>query len=240
MSDVTEVRTLAASEVHLALDVVRYGASFAFLGLYICRPDLRGRGYGRRVWSAGITHAGGRTIGLDGVVAQQENYARSGFALAWRNTRYRGIGGGEPATGLVDLDTIPFELVARYDRQTFEADRRRFLRLWIAQPDAVRLGAMRDGELAGWGLMRACSKGCKIGPLFADDQATAERLLDSFLASAPGQPVFFDVPEPNAAANKASEQRGMTPSFATARMYAGPRPHLDMDRIWGITSFELG
>jgi hypothetical protein len=278
-TDDIAVRTLSASEVHLAIDwarqegwnpgrfdaacfhaadpegflvslhegepaalvsVVRYGAAFAFLGLYICRPDLRGQGYGWRVWRAGMEHAGDRTVGLDGVPAQQGNYAKSGFALAWRNTRYRGTGGGEPVVGLVDLDTVPFELVARYDRHVFEADRRRFLRAWIAQPDAVRLGVVRDGELAGWGLMRPCCEGFKIGPLFADDQATAERLLDGFLAAAPGAPVFLDVPEPNAVANRAARERGMTPTFETARMYAGPRPGLRLDRVWGITSFELG
>jgi hypothetical protein len=222
------------------VSVVRYGDRFAFLGLYICRPDLRGRGYGIRVWNAGIAYAGDRTIGLDGVPAQQPNYARSGFVLAWRNARYSGIGGGEPVSGLTDLDTIPFAQVARYDSRVFEADRRRFLRTWVAQPDAIRLGVVRDGDLAGWGLLRACAEGYKIGPLFADDPATAERLLDGLLASVPGETVFLDVPEPNAAANRAALARGMEPVFETARMYAGPRPELQLDRVWGITTFELG
>jgi hypothetical protein len=222
------------------ISVVRYGEHYAFLGLYICRPDLRGRGYGMRVWRAGMEYAGGRTVGLDGVPAQQGNYARSGFELAWRNARYRGTGSGDPAPGLVDLDTVPFDLVARYDRGVFEADRRRFLRAWVAQPDAVRLGVVRDGELAGWGLMRPCAEGRKIGPLFADDEATAERLLDGLFAAAPGEPVFLDVPEPNAAADRAARRRGMEPVFETARMYAGPRPELDIARVWGITTFELG
>src|SRR5690606_35255096 len=151
-----------------------------------------------------------------GVPAQQGNYAKSGFALAWRNTRYRGTGGGAPVPGLVDLDTLPFDLVARYDRAVFEADRRCFLRLWIAQPDAVRLGVVRDGELAGWGLMCPCAEGHKIGPLFAGDQATAARLLDGFLAAVPGEAVYLDVPEPNAAANRAARERGMEPVFETA------------------------
>ena len=63
---------------------------FAFLGFYIVRPDLRGRGYGLRIWNAAVDHAGGRTIGLDGVVAQQENYKKSGFRLAYANVRYGG------------------------------------------------------------------------------------------------------------------------------------------------------
>src|SRR3954449_2773802 len=75
-----------------SISVVRYGSDFGFLGLYIVRPDLRGRGYGYRLWQAGMARLGERTVGLDGVVAQQENYRRSGFNLAHRNIRY----GGQP------------------------------------------------------------------------------------------------------------------------------------------------
>src|SRR5437899_11009279 len=73
---------------------VNYGASFAFLGFYIVREDLRGRGYGLRIWNAAIAHAGGRVIGLDGVVAQQQNYKKSGFELAYANIRYGGVVAG--------------------------------------------------------------------------------------------------------------------------------------------------
>ena len=69
---------------------VRYGTSFAFLGFYIVREDLRGRGYGLRIWNAAIAQAGARVIGLDGVVTQQENYRKSGFELVYPNIRYRG------------------------------------------------------------------------------------------------------------------------------------------------------
>src|SRR5690606_33641464 len=63
------------------ISVVASGDAFGFLGLYICRPEHRGRGHGYGVWQAGIARLGDRTIGLDGVVAQQANYARSGFSL---------------------------------------------------------------------------------------------------------------------------------------------------------------
>src|ERR1700736_2919408 len=72
---------------------VNYGASFAFLGFYIVREDLRGRGYGLRICNAPIAHAGPRVIGLDGVVAQQQNYRLSGFELAYLATRTAGNAG---------------------------------------------------------------------------------------------------------------------------------------------------
>jgi len=66
---VGEVEGAAAATI----SCLNYDERFAFLGFYIVRPDLRGRGYGLRIWNAAIAHAGARTIGLDGVVAQQDN-----------------------------------------------------------------------------------------------------------------------------------------------------------------------
>src|SRR5262245_6175778 len=92
---------------------VNYGASFAFLGFYIVRKDLVGLGYGRLIWNAAITHAGHRLIGLDGVVAQQENYKKSGFEFAYANVRYGGTVGAPDAqrAGVVTLTEIPLATV---------------------------------------------------------------------------------------------------------------------------------
>lgn len=232
--------SLHEGEPAAVISLVRYGDAFAFLGLYICRPDLRGRGYGLRAWNAALEYAGDRVIGLDGVPDQQANYARSGFDLAWRNARFQGTGGGTRPDGLVDLDTVPVAEVLAFDQGVFEAEREHFLRAWIAQPGAIRLAARRDGRLAGWGLLRPCLAGWKIGPLLANDEETATRLLDGLLASVPGEVVSLDVPLPNAVAVRAASERGMVEVFATARMYKGTPPALDLDRIWGVTSFELG
>ncbi len=39
------------------ISVVKYGADFAFLGLYIVHPAHRGKGYGKAIWDAGIESA---------------------------------------------------------------------------------------------------------------------------------------------------------------------------------------
>ena len=70
------------------ISVVRHSDAFGFLGFYICRPEHRGQGHGHALWQAAIAHLGDRCIGLDGVLAQQENYRRSGFACQRRNIRF--------------------------------------------------------------------------------------------------------------------------------------------------------
>src|SRR5215471_15407694 len=99
------------------ISCVNYSTSFAFLGFYIVREDLRGRGHGLRIWNAAIAHAGPRVIGLDGVVAQQQNYRKSGFKLAYANVRYGGTvaAPGARRTGVVALTEVPLAFVEAYD-----------------------------------------------------------------------------------------------------------------------------
>ena len=221
---------------------VNYGESFAFLGFYIVREDLRGRGYGLRIWDAAINHAGSRVIGLDGVVAQQENYRKSGFKLAYANVRYGGTvePPAAPQSVVIALSDLPLAAVEAYDATVFPAPRTAFLRCWIGTSAHVGRALLRDGALAGWGVIRPCRKGHKIGPLFADDRAAAEAVLSALLASVGEGEVFLDVPSINRDAIALAEGLGLAPVFETARMYTGAIPHLQPERVFGVTSFELG
>lgn len=107
------------------ISAVKYGDDFGFIGLYIVKPEHRGKGYGLQLWNAALERLKGRTIGLDGVVAQQENYRRSGFVLAHNNMRCESIGDGavSPNSAIVPLSTLPFETVEEYDRPFFPAGR---------------------------------------------------------------------------------------------------------------------
>lgn len=222
------------------LSVINYDARFAFLGFYIVRPDLRGRGLGWRTWQAGIAHAGGRVIGLDGVLAQQDNYRKSGFRLAHRNIRYGGVPTGLAArTPAAPLADVPFALVAEQDAQVFPAERPAFLRAWLSAPGHVGRAVLRDGRLAAWGVIRPCRQGRKIGPLVAEDRAAAETLFSALVGAEEGE-VFLDVPQPNREAVALARSHGLAPVFETARMYTGALPPLALERVFGVTSFELG
>jgi GNAT superfamily N-acetyltransferase len=221
---------------------VNYGASFAFLGFYIVREDLRGRGYGLRIWNAAIARAGRRVIGLDGVVAQQQNYKKSGFELAYANVRYGGtvVAPDTPQAGVIGLSEVPLATVEAYDATVFPAPRTSFLRAWINSPGHVGCALVRDGELAGFGVIRPCVNGRKIGPLVADDRATAEVVLSALLAKVGAGAIFLDVPSVNRDAIALAEDWGLAPTFETARMYTGAIPPLQLERVFGVTTFELG
>jgi GNAT superfamily N-acetyltransferase len=225
------------------ISCVNYDARFSFLGFYIVRPDLRGRGYGMRIWNAAIAHAQARVIGLDGVVAQQENYKKSGFRLAYANVRYGGAVAAPPASapaGVVALTEIPFAAVVADDAMVFPAPRAAFLRAWIDTPGHVGRALVRDGKLAAWGVIRPSRTGRKIGPLVADDRAAAEAVLVALLKGAGDGEVFLDVPRVNRDAVALAQALGLAPVFETARMYTGAIAPLRLERVFGVTTFELG
>lgn len=226
-----------------SLSAVNYGNGFGFLGLYIVKSEFRGQGYGKQLWNTALEYLQDCTIGLDGVVEQQPNYKKSGFTLAYRNIRFQSTGGGVKPDNpsIVELAELPFEEVKRYDRLFFSAERDAFLRCWISQPQCAARGIVRDNRLCAYGVMRACRNGYKIGPLCADDPALAEELFTALRSRAPeNAPIFLDVPEPNSSALDLVARYNMQKVFETARMYNGPAPELPLQRIYGVTTFELG
>ena len=225
------------------ISVVKYSQDFAFLGLYIVHPAHRGKGYGKAIWDAGIASAAGRTIGLDGVPAQQDNYRKSGFEFVHKSARWGGTLRGLVTTRSYVRPITPddFAALVAFDAQHVAVPRENFLREWLA-PSATRQteGYFEDGVLRGYGTIRRCVEGWKIGPLFAETPAIAETLLATLVTPAGTDLVYIDIPEPNGAAREMVQRLGFTPAFETARMYLGKAPTLPLGAIFGITTLELG
>jgi hypothetical protein len=141
---------------------------------------------------------------------------------------------------LVDVRDLPFDRLAAYDRRFFREPRDAFLSLWLSLPGHVGRAALRDGALEGFGVIRPCREGFKIGPLYAATPAIAAVLATALAGQAAGRPVALDVPEPHAEAMALAQAMGLAPVFETARMYTGPDPEIDRAGLYGITTFELG
>ena len=52
--------------------------------------------------------------------------------------------------------------------------------------------------------------------------------------------IFLDVPGINSDAVALAQDLGLAPSFETARMYTGAIRPLRLERVFGVTTFELG
>lgn len=229
--------------------IVRYGRSYGFMGFFIVRRDLRGHGLGTALWMHRRDLLRSRldddaSIEMDGVFAMQSWYARGGFELQHRDLRFEGVATRpKVASGtgdLVDLAELPFATVEAFDRLHFPAPRPEFLKQWIARPGGHGLGLVRGDRLAGLAVSRPCREGHKIGPLFACDVAAAERLLGELETRLEGDAIQLDLPEVNPDALEMVRRRGMREVFGCAKMTLGRPPELPWNRIFGVTTFELG
>lgn len=231
------------NEPIVCISAVSYDKDFGFLGFYICKPKHRNQGYGIQVWNKAISYLNTQNIGLDGVVEQQENYKKSGFKLAYNNARYQFKSKKfvNNNSGIVVVSNLSFDELVTYDRQFFPADRTAFLNCWIRQPESVVLASKINNQIKGYGMIRKCRTGYKIGPLFSENLRVADNLFQSLVSSIPeNTPVFLDIPEINPGAVKLVKKYSMKKSFSTARMYTKTPPKLPIERIYGITTFEVG
>ena len=222
------------------ISAVRYQGDFGFVGLYIMTPEARGKGWGMELWDHAMRHLDGCNVGLDAVTEQEQTYTRSGFSTYYRSTRFEGLGGGSRPKEAVRLQDVDFADIVAYDRQCFPGRREDFLRAWLDAPGARGFGLVNDGKLAGFGVIRPCAMGYKIGPLFADDAEIAEVLFLALTASVPGEKFYLDVIEPNRAAVGLALKYELKEVFTTVRMYTGGEPAMDVSKVFGVTSFELG
>jgi hypothetical protein len=216
------------------ISAVAYDANYGFIGLYICHPDWRGQGHGKAVWDAGMTYLGNRTIGLDGVPEQQANYASMGFVPTYESVRMSGTLHSLPAAAVVPVTPDLLPQLEALDRRCFPASRKDFLESWLAPPHQS-VAFVGNGELQGYAVLRQCLDGQKLGPIFAKTAEVATTLIGAFTG-----PTQIDIPTDQVDFISQLTAKGFTPSFATARMYRSAIPAVERDKVFAVTSLELG
>lgn len=230
-------------EAIASISAIKYNDTFGFLGFYMVKPKYRGKGYGYKIWQAGIQYLKGCNIGLDGVVNQQENYKKSGFRLAYNNIRFQGNGSGQLIQNpkLTPLNQVTIKQIKKFEKDFFPVPRPQFIEKWIQLPASYGYAILEDGDIKAYGVMRKCREGYKIAPLFAEKAEQANVLFEVFKSHAhTNEHIYLDIPEINSQAMALVKSHKMTEVFQTARMYTGEIPKLPIEKIYGITSFEIG
>ena len=169
-------------EAVASISVVNHSGAVAILGLYICKPEYRGKGYGLEVWRHGVAHAGDRAIGLDGVPAQQANYVRSGFSADSATVRYTG-GLSAPQDPPATVAIALADLIAA-DARYIGYPRAAFARAWFTDTPARKTLALSPACFA---TARQCRQGVKVGPLYAATEDELTALIAAVAAAFPGQ-----------------------------------------------------
>ena len=224
-----------------AISVVNHDPSFAFLGLYLCKPQFRGQGHGLDVWRAGIAHAGTRSIGLDGVPEQQQNYAKSGFVKYGSTIRYEGRINAASNARVRRASGDEIETLIAWDAKACGMDRATFAAAWFSQsPNRQTMVSTDGGKITGFATFRRCVSGTKIGPLYATSQADAQFLLASNPFARGDEPVYVDLQEQSSPLCGLLQERSFEPVFDTARMFNGASPEASPTLFHAIATMELG
>ncbi len=228
--------------------VIRHNSMFGFMGLFIVDKQFRGRKLGSKLWVARKEKLQSRlapeaTIGLDGVDEMVPFYERGGFRQFTRHRRFEFNSTDSTPdldSCLTELANIDFSEVEDLDEGCFPGNRHAFLRNWIEQENAIGLGFVEKDRLRGYGLMRPCLSGWKVGPLIAEEANIANRLWTGLARHGEGNSMFIDSPDDNPAAMDLCKSFSMTEVFGCQRMYLGHPPELDHAKIFGITTLEVG
>ena len=224
---------------------VSYDGNLGFGGFFILKPEYRNQKLGTELANYFVKTLSSRlkkgaAIGIDGVFNMQPTYAKWGFVFSHRNLRMESVAvKHEYNDKIQEIAQDDFEQVNNFDKQCFGFNRATFLKGWLNLADSKAL-KYTDAGLKGYGVIRKCVTGYKIGPLFAPNYKIADELFKGLSSYAAGEFVYLDTPENNEGAVKLAKNYGMKEMFGCARMYWGKAPNLPYEQIFGVTTFELG
>jgi GNAT superfamily N-acetyltransferase len=227
------------------MSLVRHARGFAFVGFYIVHPDYRGQGIGRTLWQHVTGRIGSHVVlGLDAVVSEEMTYRKAGFFRTHRSFRFGGTPNHSATSGpnsaLVTIDSANIAAIKAYDTEFFPSTRDSYLDAWLSADGHLAVAALMNGDVRGYGVIRPCREGHKVGPLFADDTETAEELFARLVTESGANQVYLDPPVANNDALEMCERLGLERVFETVRMYRGLAPTMRFPAMYGLTSFELG
>jgi hypothetical protein len=144
------------------------------------------------------------TACLYSVPTQISRYANSGFKKdfhiqRWQKIFIRETSNVEETTeDLKQLNSISIESIIEYDQSIFSVSRKKLLAKFIQNEHIVGFASTDEkGKITGFGLIRPCTQGYRIGPLYANHIENAQKLFYSLLSKANNCTVFIDAPSHN-------------------------------------------
>lgn len=174
-----------------------YGEGYATLGLIIVSPQHQGAGIGKMLMQALLDQAGTRTLMLNATPQGVPLYEKNGFRPSGEIHQHQGVLPASPPPALAAHERIRFAamsdlpVVAGLDADATGLQRRPVLERLLQVGEAVLLE--RNGEPAGFAVLRPFGRGLTIGPVVAVDEDAARLLISHWLHEQRGQFVRIDI-----------------------------------------------
>lgn len=189
---VKERRRLAATAATLP-----YPSGFGWISMVLVSQAFRRRGIATRLLEHCIEslREAGMVPVLDATPAGREVYLPLGFRDGWAITRWRHGGafsGGDPAgKNIQPLSARHWNDLLAFDAQAFGCDRAPLLERLRGRSAAFACVCVEDDQVRGFLLGRDGRLATQLGPIAAQDEATAAALVQFACARIDG-PVLLD------------------------------------------------
>ncbi|KAI1283085.1 hypothetical protein HDE_12662 [Halotydeus destructor] len=224
----------------------------AFVGLYAILPQFQGQGLGLELWTLCMQHVGNRNAGLYAVPSQVSTYRdKAGFRCedSCKMLVYDGDAPLDssklvqvlPNVQLCHFDETLEDAVAAYDQGVVGYDRKLLLHETLREPDSLTLvakGKLDNGSVVGYASFRTNNIGkCMVGPLYADNDAIAEFLVTTALASfgaAQSHGVLFMPLDGNSGGVTIATKLGLELHEDLPRFFTKHIPSASMDKIYCV------
>lgn len=188
-----------------SLSLIKHSPPFFTLGPFIVHKAYRGQGIGEALWNIAIARMSQEHpdahIALYAVSEQVERYKKAGFVPAiaiqrwYLDSKTSFIPSFHNQCFAITDELIPD--VSKYYQAHYVANRELLLKELLLKPETNGLGFMDDNVIKGFGFIRPCVRGFRIGALIADTPEIAQSLIAGLLIFAKRAPVFIDVPGSN-------------------------------------------
>lgn len=226
---------------------VRFGGQFGWISMILVTAAFRRQGLATYLMGRCILalQARGLAPALDATPDGRKVYRFLGFKDVYRITRFFAAAPGfdnKPPLGvqLREMTAADLTAVSAFDAPIFGADRAFLIEHLRARRPAQAFLAMRGAKICGYILAREGQTCSQIGPLVADDRATALALLARSLGASSGA-VCVDLLDRHGAVRKQLVSHGFAPQLPFMRMIYGRNdPFDDTRRVFAIAGPELG
>lgn len=241
--------------------LAEYNNQFTFIGLFIVEKNYRDQGLGKLLWDDTMKQLEKMTsIGLYAVPQQVSRYQKSDFKssndiLRWETqmpSNSSSLGTAENTNNVLFLDKENSDLILQvdeYDNKMFRMPRFSLIKAMLEIQQVVGFAVKEQGKVVGYGIIRPCQKGHRIGPLYANNFEDVKNLTLKLLdvVRQLNTPIIFDAPSPElnkfitAFAEYFNLQR--VKDADTQAMFKGEMPkeiEETTDKLYAICSLELG
>jgi len=187
-----------------SLSIIKHDHNFFTLGPFIVHKSYRGQGIGEALWHVAMTQMveeyPDAHIALYAVSEQVDRYRKADFIPVltiqrWYIDSSKLITSRSNQCTSITNKLIPS--IGQYYHNNYVTNRDLLFNELLLKPETNGLVFMDDNVIKGFGFIRRCVRGFRIGALVADTPEIAQTLIAGLLEFALGAPVFIDVPGSN-------------------------------------------